>query len=541
MKMQRSIGLIGLTFVAISGMIGSGWLFGPLFAAQLAGPAAIVSWVLAGFGMLLIALTYAEISAMFPVAGGLARLPHFSHGNVVSMSIGWAAWIGYVSAAPLEVQGLLEYASNEPHLAWLFQDAPGRSGDNRLTLFGGVAASGMLLIFTVINAFGVRFVAAINTSVTWVKLFVPILAAITLLSLHFDADNLTAFGGFAPNGVQGILAATASGGVIFAFIGFRHAIDMAGEAHNPQVTVPLSLTLAVIVCIAIYLLVQVAFIGALSPAHLENGWHALSFGQSNGPMAALVTSFGVTWLVIVLYADAILGPASAGLVSTASTGRLAMAMSQNGLFPRGLAVLSPRGVPLRALILNFLVGLLIFLPITSWKEIITFSTGTIVLSFCMGPLSLVALRSQLPDQPRAFRIPFAWPLAALAFVVVCFVIYWTGWETLWRIALPMAVGLAWFSFTLVRDADLRRSLDLREAFWLVPYFLGLLALTYLGSFEGGIGWLTFGWDLLAVAVFSLAIFYLAYLCRLPREKVLRYLDEEAGFEWTEYKEDDKSL
>ena len=89
--MQRSIGLIGLTFVAISGMIGSGWLFGPLFAAQLAGPAAIVSWVLAGFGMLLIALTYAEISAMFPVAGGLARLPHFSHGNVVSMSIGWAA------------------------------------------------------------------------------------------------------------------------------------------------------------------------------------------------------------------------------------------------------------------------------------------------------------------------------------------------------------------------------------------------------------------------------------------------------------------
>jgi hypothetical protein len=76
---------------------------------------------------------------------------------------------------------------------------------------------------------------------------------------------------------------------------------------------------------------------------------------------------------------------------------------------------------------------------------------------------------------------------------------------------------------------------------LVPYFLGLLALSYLGSFGGGIGWLTFGWDLLAVAVFSLAIFYLAYLCRLPREKVLRYLDEEAGFERAEYKEDDTSL
>ena len=536
MQLQRSIGLVGLTFIAISGMIGSGWLFGPLFAAQIAGPAAIISWGLAGFGMLMIALSYAEIGAMFPVAGGLARLPHFSHGNVVSMFVGWAAWLGYVSTAPLEVQGVLEYASNEPHLNWLFADKPGKGSDNKLTAGGIVVASGLLLLFTVINAYGVRFFATLNTYMTWVKIFVPIIAAVTLIAVRFEPANMTAGGGFAPAGIQGILSAISTGGVIFAFIGFRHAIDLAGEAHNPQLTVPLSLTLAVIACLAIYLLVQVAFIGALSPDHLSNGWHALSFGKSNGPMAALVTSLGISWLIILLYTDAILGPASASLVSTASTGRLTMAMSQNGLFPGALALLSPRGVPLRALVLNFVVGLIIFLPITSWKEVITLNTGAIVLSFCMGPLSVYALRAELPNRPRAFRMPFAGVLAPAAFVIVCWVIYWTGWDTLWRIGLPMALGLALFVYNILRDPELKASLDLKQGLWLIPYFFGLLALTYLGSFGGGKGLIPFGWDLLVVALFALVIFYLSFVCRLSKDKVHQYLSEEAGFEREEYDE-----
>ena len=536
MQLQRSIGLIGLTFISISGMVGSGWLFGPFFAAQTAGPAAIVSWALAGFGTLMIALTYAEVGAMFPVAGGLARLPYFSHGNVVSMFVGWAAWLGYVSTAPLEVQGLLEYASNEPHLKWLFADQAGKDGDNQLAPGGVAIATGLLLLFTVINAYGVRLFATINTYMTWIKLFVPILAAVTLIVVSFQPGNFTAVGGFAPSGIQGILTAISTSGVIFAFIGFRHAIDLAGEVHNPQVNVPLALTLAVIVCLFIYILVQVAFIGALSPEHLANGWHALNFGESNGPMAALVASFGITWLIIALYTDAILAPASSSLVATASTGRLTMAMSQNGLFPNGLALLSPRGVPLRALALNFVVGLIIFMPITSWKQVITLHTGAIVLSFCMGPLSVYALRAELPNRPRAFRIPFAGVLAPAAFVMVCWVIYWTGWDTLWRIGLPMALGLGLFGYNIAVDPKLKSLLDVKQALWLIPYFFGLLALTYLGSSGGGIGLIPFGWDLLVVGVFGLGIFYLSFYCRLPQEKVHQYLSEEASLEREEYDE-----
>src|SRR5262245_48570307 len=121
MHLKREIGLIGLTFVAVSGIIGSGWLFAPLSALQVAGPAALVAWLIGAIAMLLLALTFAEISAMLPVPGGIARVPHFSHGNVVSMVMGWSAWIGYSTTAPIEVEAMLKYLA--PHAGWLYAGA----------------------------------------------------------------------------------------------------------------------------------------------------------------------------------------------------------------------------------------------------------------------------------------------------------------------------------------------------------------------------------------------------------------------------------
>ena len=126
----RSVGTVGLTFVAVGGVVGSGVLFAPLFAAQQAGPAAIVAWPLAGLMFITVALVFAEISAMLPVVGGLGLLPTFSHGKGVGIAIGWVAWVGYVTAAPIETQAMLEYASNERAFDWLFvAEASARVGE----------------------------------------------------------------------------------------------------------------------------------------------------------------------------------------------------------------------------------------------------------------------------------------------------------------------------------------------------------------------------------------------------------------------------
>jgi amino acid transporter len=93
-RYQREIGLTGLMFASLGSIIGSGWLFGALYAAQQAGPAALLSWGIGAVFVLLLALIHAELGGAYPVAGGSARFPHYSYGSVIGFAIGWIAWIG---------------------------------------------------------------------------------------------------------------------------------------------------------------------------------------------------------------------------------------------------------------------------------------------------------------------------------------------------------------------------------------------------------------------------------------------------------------
>ena len=245
--------------------------------------------------------------------------------------IGWTAWIGYVTAAPIETQALLEYLSNEDAFDWLFTGASG-GGQAPLSAAGLGVAVVLLGVFTVINAFGVRLFARINTPLTWFKIAVPVIAAVALLT-QWDGAAFTS-AGFAPDGVRGIMAAIASGGVVFAFLGFRHALDLAGEARDPQRTVPIALTASLLICIAVFALVQVGFVGAITSEQLDGGWSTLAIAGSNGPVAGLLAGMGLAVAANLVLTDAVVGPFGAGLVSSASTARLSVAVSRNGLFPR---------------------------------------------------------------------------------------------------------------------------------------------------------------------------------------------------------------
>lgn len=121
--------------------------------------------------MLLLALTFAEVSSVLPVAGGIARVPQFSHGNTVAMIMGWTAWAGYNTAAPIEVQATLTYL--QPYAPWLHEAA----ADGPLSTAGIGVAALLLVLFVVINFYGVRFFAYVNSTITWAKIAVPLLTA----------------------------------------------------------------------------------------------------------------------------------------------------------------------------------------------------------------------------------------------------------------------------------------------------------------------------------------------------------------------------
>ncbi len=100
--LRREIGLIGATWTSETSIIGSGWLFGALFATQIAGPAALYGWLIGGFCVVVLALLHAELGAMYPIAGGTARFPHLAYGSVAGISFGFFSWLQAVTVAPVE-------------------------------------------------------------------------------------------------------------------------------------------------------------------------------------------------------------------------------------------------------------------------------------------------------------------------------------------------------------------------------------------------------------------------------------------------------
>ena len=515
--LSRQLGPVAMLFTGLS-IIGSGWLFAALYTAQLAGPAGILSWLIGGTVTAAVALVYAELGGMLPVSGALARIPYFSFGPLGGFLAGWLCWAAFVATAPLEVIAVLDYASD--YLPWLTVN---EQGERVLTPYGVVVAIAMLLLFTAINLLGVKLFARANTMITFWKLTIPLAASIILIAVGFRWENLFEFGGFAPYGTTGVLAAVSSGGIMFAFFGFRSVIDMAGEARNPQRDVPLAILGTIGFCIILYVLLQVAFIGAIPPAHLSNGWAGITETAAGGPFAAFAALLGLQWLAFLLYADAMVSPGGTGLAFVASTARLNYSMAKSGQAPEFLARLNRFQVPGWSLLFNFLVGIVVVLPLPGWNQLVEFISTSAVLSFAFGPVALVVLRAERPDDARPFRLPMPTVLSAAAFVLVGFIVYWTGWETNWKIFLVALAGL--FLLLLFRRTQKRRgeALELKASAWLWPYYLGLAALSYLGNYGGGLEVVPDGLDLAILTVFSLAIFWLALKLRLPRDKITRLM------------------
>lgn len=509
MDFKRSIGPVGLLFAGIGSVIGSGWLFGPLYAAQIAGPAAILSWIVGGILMMIIALTFAELGSTFPVAGGMIQFAQYSHGPLISFMIGWMVWVSSVAVAPVETFGLIQYAANYiPGLVKNVRDT------HLLTHIGMLAAASVMLLMCILNYYGARFFSHSNSTITAIKLIVPFATIILLIVADFHLSNFhsSKSGGFAPYGLHGILAAMPLGGVIYSFIGSNTVLQLAGETKNPQRNIPLALIGTMILCTILYALLQIAFIGAVTPASFAAGWNKLHYVGDSGPFVGIMTVLGLGWFVMIVYADAIISPFGTGFVFTASTARVSFGLSEIGFFPSGLKKLTKQSVPLRSIILNFCVGLLLFLPFPGWQKLVSFIISCFVISYIIGPISLIALRKTKPNEHRPFRLPYANLLALFAFYICNLLIFWTGWHTVSRMMITLSIGFFLFIAYCFRQKDIWHT-QWRTSWWIFPYFIAMTGISYLGSFGEGANVISFGMDFAVIAVLTVAIYYLALFLR----------------------------
>jgi amino acid transporter len=378
-----------------------------------------------------------------------------------------------------------------------------------------------------VNLMSIRWFARANNAIVSWKILVICLVIVAFLLTQFHGGNLSDFGGFAPYGAHGVFAAIAAGGIVFSYLGFRQGVELAGETDKPRRNVPLAVIGAVGITAVIYILLQLAFIGAAPSNRLGHGWASLTFANDFGPLAGIAQIIGLSWLATILYVDAVISPAGTGLIYTTATARISYAMARNRNAPEALERTSARGVPWVSLGLAFVVGLVFFLPFPGWQKLVTFITSATVLSFGSGPLVWAALRRQLPEHERPFRLPGGHVIPFLGFYSSNMIVYWAGWHTNWKLFVAILIGLGLLAAQLVVRRDKLPPMDWAAGAWVLPWLGALALVSYLGTYGHGQGVLELGSGAAVLLAVSAVVYAWAYRLRLPADRTRAIVGTDA--------------
>jgi len=537
-QLHRDLGIIGLLFIAIGSILGSGWLFGALNAAEAAGPASIIAWAIGGIMALFIALNYAELGTMFPVSGGVVRYPDFAFGSFTSYTFGWIYWLACASTTSIEVLAALQYAKN--YLPWL--QHLNKNGHPTLSLAGYAVGIVLLGIFALVNIIGIRWIQRLNNTLVWWKVGIITLVIIAFIVTVFHPGHFSdpTAGGFFPEGWRGVFSAISTAGIVFSFLGFRQGVDLAGETSEPSRFVPIAVIGSVLITTALYIGLQIAFIGGLPKNALVHGWTNIgtSFtGDLNqvaatfGPLAAIASFMGLTWITVLLYIDAFISPADTSLIYTTVTARISYAMGRNQNAPTSLAKVNERGVPWVSVLLTFIAGVIFLFIFPGWGQLVGFITSATILTFGTAPLALLAMRLELPEKDRPFTLPWAYVLSYVAFFAVNLIFYWSGWTKIWKLMIAVIIGYVIFVIHELANKDKTPDIEFRSGIWAIIWMVGLTLISWLGSYPnvskhaGNLGIIGIGWAIPILAVLAIIVMWLAVHWRLPAEKVEGRLEQ----------------
>lgn len=452
-ELSRSFGPVSLTLFGVGTVVGAGiFVLTGQAAAQFAGPAVTISFLVSGLVCAFSALCYAELAAMAPVAGAAYSFTRYTFGVAPGWIVGWALVAEMLFAASAVAIGWSAYVqvafapfglALPPALA----TSPIAMSGHSFHATGSIINLPAALLVAVMAGLlykGTQESARFNAFIVSVKLSAVVLFMVMGLAWSdaahwapFIPAEVTRPDGSVAYGWRGILQA--AGIVFFAFLGFDAVATAAQETRSPERNVPVGILASLGISTALYVGVSLAMTGMIDFHQLDTA----------APLTAALAAAGpaLAWLKTYVGVAASIGLGSAVLVSQFALSRLLFALSRDGLLaPRLSAVDAASGVPRAAVLSGGIVATVMaaVLPINLLGELV--STGTL-LAFAMVCAAAFALRLREPQRHRPFRVPF-WPLTTSLGVLSCvFLLLSMDWQALVRILVWQLIGLAVLAIT----------------------------------------------------------------------------------------------
>ncbi|MDB6045675.1 MAG: amino acid permease [Gammaproteobacteria bacterium] len=444
-ELRRALSATALTLLGIGGIIGTGiFVLTGTAAANHAGPALALSFIIAGIGCTLAGLCYAEFAAMIPVSGSAYSYSYATLGEGIAWFIGWNLILEYLFAVATVSTGWSGYVLSlleqfNIHLPAALTHAPFDQGQGSLTIvrtgaYINLPAMAIVGAIATICYVGIRQSAAFNSVIVAIKVTVVVLFILLGVS-YIDTANWHPFippnaGEFGRFGWSGVMAA--SGVIFFAYIGFDAISTAAQETRNPQRDMPIGILSSLVICTVLYVVTAIVLTGMVSYKDLDVA----------APVALALDKYpGLHWLGLPVKLGAIAGMTSVMLVMTLAQARIFFAMARDGLLPPWFSKVHPKfrtpstGTAVTGISAAIIGGLF---PVRILGELVSIGTLMAFVTVCIGVL---VLRKTRPDLPRPFRAPAPWFTCIGGALICSAMMVSLGAATWLRLVVWTAVGV----------------------------------------------------------------------------------------------------
>ena len=442
-SLKRALGPLNLTALGIGAIIGTGiFVLTGTVAAQNAGPAVILSFVLAGIASIFAALCYSEFASLVPMAGSAYTYGYATLGEFVAWIIGWDLVLEYALSATTVAIGWSGYVVSflndiGIHIPPHWQAARGTvvtlADGTTTTAILNLPAVFIIAVVTTLLVVGIKESASVNNVIVFIKLAV-VLLFIVMLVPHVNPENWHPF--IPPNtghrehfGFSGVVAGAAI--VFFAYIGFDAVSTAAQEAKNPQRDMPIGIIGSLIICTVLYVVVAAIATGVVPYTELD----------VPAPIAKVADYAGLGAISSLIKLGAIAGLTSVILVQLLGQSRVFYSMSRDGLLPPFV-----RRIHLRfrtPYITSVVTGLAVaipaaILPVRDAAKLVSIGTLLAFVIVCTG---ILVLRIREPNLPRPFKTPLVWFVAPMGALSAAYLMFYLDKETWFRLIIWLAIGL----------------------------------------------------------------------------------------------------